>query len=276
MKNIDTTKKIASAFVTLAALCVTTQASAVAGSPGNLIINEYNAVGPAAVLADCPVPGPADPIFGCATGNGGNWIELVVTTNLSSIVGWKVSWENDDSGGHVNNGTITFKDTTSHGKWNNLKAGTIITVRSGDTNDLSYNPCAGASSDYWIRVSADDTTYITQNAVGSFKTDNDCWNARIQDNAVPTPNVIQNWMGEDTGSCNASPVSNPTWAGSGVGNDEVGKLEANPVNSTSNTNYNDGDCSTFGAPNCWSNGLNVQSFDALCDAGCGVNTNNCK
>jgi hypothetical protein len=285
MENI---KKLAGAAIVLGAVGFATQASATVPDPedpsgdlGKLIINEYNAVGPDKKLDDCP--GQPDPVFGCDNNNGGDWLELVVTQNISSIVGWKIYWENGDSGGHPNNGSLTF---ANHAAWTNLKAGTFITLRWNDTTyggpHPSTNTCAGAGSDWWIRVNAADTNYITSATFAGatskgpgLKTDNDCWHAWISDGT----DYVQWWVGEDDDECTNLPGS-LIWAGSGISSREVGKLEANPVGTggNGNTNYNDGDCSSFGGPNCWNNGTGgtqFQNLNALCASGCGSTTSTC-
>lgn len=118
-------------------------------------------------------------------------------------------------------------------------------------------------------ISSSELKYNSTLLSTGFKTDNDCWRGSIQDAASPSA-VVQNWVGENNG-CGSIPAA--TWAGAGLGNLEVGKLEANPVSGTGNTNYVDGDSSTFGAPNYWTGG-GPQSLDALCNNACG-NSNGC-
>jgi hypothetical protein len=64
MKNVNISNKMAGAAIALGVLGFTTQASAV-DSPykGDLILNEYNAVGPEEQLEDCP--SEEDIFFGC-------------------------------------------------------------------------------------------------------------------------------------------------------------------------------------------------------------------
>lgn len=246
---------------------------------------------------------PKEIIFGCVNGNGENWIELVVTEDGTSITGWTVEWKNADDGGHTNNGYFTFVDPADvdpehpdAGMWNALAAGTIIVVQDasnvnvrtptiGTTN--AYNPCAGDSSRWLIVVDATDPDYIdsdTFNGSSSqgpgFKTDNDCWRGRILDGSVGSGDVVQSWVGENQGSNPACPGSLPVgiWQGGGISNNEVGKLEANPVppgGTGGNFNYHDGDSSTFGGPNAWSSGAGIQSLDALCNVACGGNSGCC-
>ena len=73
-KNIKSIKSVVGAMgglIALSALCFTSQASA---AEGDVIINEWNAVGPNKFLED----NGTDTFFGRVAGNGGDWIELVV------------------------------------------------------------------------------------------------------------------------------------------------------------------------------------------------------
>jgi|GEM_PF-3322237 len=287
MKNFKIMKNLAGAAIALGALGFTTQASAAQ----ELIINEYNGVGPEQKLDECDDEG--DHMFGCVVGNGENWIELVVTQDGLDIEDWTVQWKNADSGGHTNNGYFTFVDPPNGdaGMWNNLDAGTVIVVQDSSTINVrtptfggasAYNPCAGDSSRWLIVVDATDPDYIVSDTFdGSssqgpgLKTDNDCWRGRIMNNTT----VVQSWVGENQGSNPSCPGSlgTATWNGGGISNNEVGKLESNPVapGAGTNTNYKDGDSSTFGGPNVWSAGTGIQSLDALCNVACGVVTGCC-
>jgi hypothetical protein len=218
------------------------QASAQADSAekGYVILNEYNAVGPTKYLTGGTVN--TDTTFGVVQGNGGEWLELVVT-NTVNLQGFTIEWDNDD--GSNPHGSLTF---TSHALWSNVKAGTIITIRlDDDDEDYSYSPCS-APVDLWIRVDASNPTYITSSGT-TFKTDNDGWRARILDAGG---DLVQPWVGESANNGTLLGI----WNGSGLGSDEVGKLEANPSTAAANRspmpNYQDGTCSTFGHPNCWS------------------------
>jgi len=266
--------KLAGSALALGALSITTHASATPS--GALIINEWNAVSSSEMLDDCKdSPAQGDQFFGCQNGNGGNWIELIVTQNNLNIQGWTVAWKNNDSGGHPNNGSFTFSNDSL---WASLKAGTIITVHdngsAGYSTLYSGNPCSDHK--WWIDVDVLNTTYIASSSLffgttllgSGFKTDNDCWRGMIKDNAST---VVQNWVGENT-SCGSIPAA--IWAGAGLGNLEVGKLEANPAGGTSDTNYKDGDSGTFGGPNAWTGG-GPQSLDALCNNACGGSNGCC-
>ena len=247
-----TLRKIAIAVTTLSvgALLVTGHAAAdPAFGTGQLIINEYNAVGPEKFLEE-----GHDPAFGNAPvlGNGGDWLELVVVEDHLDISGWRINWENLDPDA----GSLTFTNAWSS---IDLRAGTIITIRrdgGSSVTDASYNPCG--AGDWNIAIDANDTTYVTQSG-HAFKTDNDGWIAQIRDNNNV---LVQDWVGEQG-------LTDPDviWAGSGINSEEVGKLEANPSSAaadpSTNPNYQDGNCSSYGQPNCWNNGLGVQDFDGL-------------
>jgi hypothetical protein len=238
MKNVM--QGMAAMMLAVGTLCFAgTAAAQVNSMPGDLIINEYNAVGPEKILEGTD----GDTFFGFATGNGGDWIELVVTRDGVDLRGWTITWQNDDP----DTGTLTFSNNLL---WSNMQAGTIITARVGDSNDTSFNGCSGG--DWWIRVNANDTTYFSQTG-HAFKTDNDGWRATIKDDLGT---VVQNQVGEN-GETDPSII----WAGSGVGSQEVGKLEANPTANASN--YVDGNCSSFGEENCWNDGASTQNFTSL-------------
>jgi len=83
----------------------------------------------------------ADPTgFGRIQGNGGDWIELVVTEDFTDITGWTLYWENDDTDTSGNDAPIGDDIIGSHpGErgfirfsndpvWTNLRAGTLITI----------------------------------------------------------------------------------------------------------------------------------------------------
>jgi len=126
---------------------------------------------------------------------------------------------------------------TGHPAWSDLRSGTIVTVSQDLPDDVSYDPCAG---DWWINVQAGDLaagTYVTAHA---FPVSNRDWRLKIVDN---------------TGTVRFGPAGEGINPVTGVGGDEVFKLEQDPgpaVNSFSM--YNDGSSSTFGAPNRWNAG----------------------
>lgn len=208
-----------------------------------LILNEFNSVSAGKVLAG------GDTTFGTKAGNGGNWVELVVTTDHLNIQGWKLEWTNSDP----DSGNLIF---TNNALWSDLRSGTIITVREDDTGDpgppvgarptdVSFNP---AGNDWWIEINADDALYIIKN---NFKVDNDDWQGRILD---ASSTVQQGYVGESIGGL--------PWSGSGISSTEVGALLANPTAVNPASGYFDVTYSSYGAPNKISTGV-FQDFSAL-------------
>jgi PEP-CTERM motif len=196
-----------------------------------LILNEFNAVSDTKVIKNSG----SDTTWGVKTGNGGNWVELLVTTDHLNIQGWTLEWDNTDP----DSGSLAF---TNSPLWSDLRSGTIITVREGLTDtgtghvggrptDVSYNPAGG---DWWIEVDTVSSAYI---AAAGFKVDNDNWEMRILDNLN---NVQQDYVGESAGA---------PWSGGGLGSDEVGSLTVTPTAVNPTTGYEDVDYSSYGMPN---------------------------
>lgn len=236
---------------------------------GELVINEYNAVGEGKYLEHDPV-NPwegSDSYFGRIEGNGNNWIELVVNTDHLDIRGWTLNWSNTDP----DSGVVTFSNDA---RWSNLRAGTILTIietlddnvpevdtyYDNDYNDVadsatpgtpinvdtdfSYNPAGG---DFWINAWLSDQALFS---TGTFKVDNDNWQATIKDDLG---NVIEGPLGEGL----------PTWGGGGINSHEIGRLELDPSAAAQPYNYDDADNSTFGAPNDWDDQAFLQDFSGI-------------
>lgn len=256
---------------------------AAAPAHAGLVLNEYNAVGSTKFLKN----DNADTYFGKIEGNGGNWIELVVTSDHLDVRDWQLRWYEKDATadgtaiwdptrtvvGQDGQGIITFANNPI---WSDLRIGTILTISEGmgptgagnlDT-DTSFDMNA---NDWWLHVS---TTYeanqaspllttasnLTGGAAGSFSVGNDNWELTIFD---PSNGVVQGPIGEATSN----------WGGGGIGSDEVGKLEYPEAPATLEdwdnvlgSFYRDGSSSTFGAANAWSSGLFTQDLTVLRDA----------
>ncbi|HWB19234.1 MAG TPA: hypothetical protein VG711_02955 [Phycisphaerales bacterium] len=286
----------------MSATCIGLFVSA-SGAAG-LILNEANCVGPKKWLNNpdsqaCECAGGAacatndDVYFGRVVGNGGDWIELVVTTDHLNIQGWKLEWaETDVAGGanqasgtniwygngNIEQGRLTF---TNNALWADLRAGTIITITEDSTanggldTDTSFDPCSG---DFWININASDSAYITAvNNVngnsdgcagtatvppGTFNVGNDNWQLRIV-NAAGT--VQLGPIGEEF-------QGGAGWLnGTGINSREVVRLSENPSASINNFSYyEDANSSSFGHANRWSETISVsqscsrsQDFRAL-------------
>jgi hypothetical protein len=230
----------------------------------SLILNEWNCVAPENYLDTVDFEGStkADTFFGRVQGNGGDWIELVVTTDRPDLRGWKLIWEYGTNAGS-GQGVIELGD---HPLLASLRSGTIITITESRTaeggldTDLSYDP---ANGDWWINICTRDGGPATASGSislgaeriyleeGEFEVNHNNWQLTIQDAAG---NNVIGPVGEAA----------PGWQGTGINAREVGKLEENPSPFiTPASNYNDGTSSTFGSPNIWSSGLFSQDFSAL-------------
>jgi hypothetical protein len=208
-------------------------------TPVAALLNEYNAVDPGVFLKN----GASDPFWGRVAGNGGDWYEIVVTQDHLDLRDWQLLMTDDTGGPDEFSQSIVL---TQDPIWSDVRSGTILTISEDLPDDVSYDPAGG---DWWINVQANFSgtgTYITNQ---SFTVSNDSWQLRIRD---ALGNVVFGPAGEGV---------NPT---SGVGSDEVFKLEAHPTPFTTPlSNYKDGTSSTFGGPNVWSSGTLTQDFDLL-------------
>jgi hypothetical protein len=281
---------------------------------GELILNEFNAVGSEKYLktadyagstnvdiyfqemADGKHPGKMTGILlnGRIQGNGGDWIELIVTQDHADIRGWQIRWaevgasEADGTdiwygNGNVEQGVLQFSQSSI---WSNLRSGTIITIvdealiyvdkdnqnRTYNVSpsyaeavinlstDTSFNPDA---NDWWINVStktesSSSTPLITSvhNVSGHTSWDWGCGNDNWQIHIDDAGgNLVWGPTGEALGS--------GFWGGSGINSSEAGRLETNPSASATGVDFHDADTSSFGMPNRWGNPENVQDFSNL-------------
>ncbi len=216
--------------------CLVTSATA-----ADMILNEYNAVGDTAFLEN----DGSDPFWGQRLGNGGDWFELVVITDHLDIRGWDLVIDNDVDSPDEEQFILTL---AVDDVWADLRSGTIITVSQDLANNVAdYQPELGR---WWINVRAADTTDGTYITASNFSVSNNMWQLTIRD---ATDQVVFGPAGEGI-----SPVS-------GVGNDEVLKLEADPsaAITAGSLFYNDGASSTFASGNEWNGGADVQDFSVL-------------
>jgi len=218
------------------------------GSATVLLVNEYNAVSPNRFLGS----NASDVFWGRILGNGGDWIELVVVADHLDIRGWQV--EVRDAVGLPGESAQTLT-LSSDPLLADLRGGTILTVGEELPTNASYAP---ASGDWWIHLRAGpsgDGQYVS---ALDFSVSNEQTQITIRD---ASGNLVFGPVGEGV---------HPT---SGVGSDEVFKLEENPAAGvTAFSAYKDGTSSSFGAPNLWSGGTAVQDFSALRAAVSGICT----
>jgi hypothetical protein len=205
----------------------------------SMVINEWNCVSPTKYLEGDGSNNGTDSYFGHVTGNGDNWVELVVVQDHLDLRGWAINWDNKTSKGVVDSGTMSF---TNASIWSDLRQGTIIGLREYDssggdidrTSDISYNPLA---DDWTIFANLNDTNLITK---GHWKIDNDSWKATILN---ATGSTVEGYVGE-SGSGAVYQTSG------GINSQEVGALGINPDVDSSMLDYKaHGSGSTFLAPN---------------------------
>jgi len=224
------------AWLTYAVPSIATAQSAV-------ILNEYNAVDTGKHLDE----NGSDTHFGRAAGNGGRWIELVITGDKLDLRGAELIWRDEDS-----SGTLTLADQPL---WQSLPRGTIVTLLKGDLpSDVSVDPEKG---DYWVHVNTSDRRYV---AGGALQTSNNDYTLTI---AARDGTILFGPVGEGA----------PNWPGGGVNSREVGALIADPSpRITAANGYDDMKSSTFGAPNRWlqNDESMVQDFAALRGGASGI------
>jgi hypothetical protein len=192
-----------------------------------VILNEYNAVDTDEFLKNSN----SDSFFGRVPGNGGPWFELVVTEDHLDMRNWELVMSDDTGGPNETLSSVTFNTSPL---WSDLRAGTILTLATQVPDELAYFPPA---DDWWINLQFPVTTSNTN------------WQLTIKD---------------DTGEIVYGPAGEGVMPLSGVGNDEVFKLEEDPGPYISAVaNFNDGSSSTFGTPNLFSGGTQVQDFGTL-------------
>ena len=233
---------------------------------GGLIMNEYNAVGSTKYLTEVigdPSKG-VDSYFGRVLGNGGNWVEFIVTQDHVDLRGYKLRWAetlNTATNGMdlwygnsaVEQGIVTF---SNNAVWSDMRAGTILTVCEFDASntagakndDFTFDPCNG---DWWINAHTfNNPTYFTTttnktlDVPGNFSVGNNGWLMEIRDKN----------NGLVTAGCGEGGA---LYGGSGVSSTEVCKLEAQASADITNASYDDGDNSSFGSPNSWKDAIFV-------------------
>ena len=200
--------------------------------PG-VILNEYNAVADDARLKS----GGSDPVFGSALGNGGDWFELVVVEDGLDLRGWTFRWSDKDGAG-----SLTVSDVAALA---DLPAGSLITIARDVPDDLTVDPDAG-----------DWSMTFDPGAPGT--------GATVEGDPLSVSN--SDWqlvIGDSGGLVRFGPVGEGASGLSGVGGDEIARLEDDPGRLIAPVSgYDDATESTFGSPN-KTDGGSLQDFSAL-------------
>ena len=191
-----------------------------------LVLNEYNAVSSSNFLK---LDGN-DTYFGRVAGNGGSWIELVVTSTHLNLQNASIKIKED--GNEIFSAKIPeFLSLAS------LRKGTILTI-SNEPTDMSYNPFNAFSDDWKLNINIDDL----EDKIGTFRLSSNNSDITIisEDGTKTRLSTSGEGIGDDI-----------------IDNQEVYKLKTNPNKriSPSNEHYgddNDGEAiSTFGSENQW-------------------------
>ncbi len=226
-----------------------------------IILNEYNGVGTEEYLGggdELEAGAPFDSFFSRIEGNGGAWVEFVVTQNLD-IRKWTLEITNEDS-------TQILK-LADHVALESIPAGTILTFSEGNRYlGTSFNQTSRLNIDgyTWTNIWMHDSividqansTHPTNSPIGSDDTRFTWKNAADEIIYGPSGEKIALSDSNDNG-IGDEPIA--------VGSSEVFRLEANPSASTNplNINYDDGSSSSYGRPNRWSNDSIVQLFNGF-------------
>jgi hypothetical protein len=200
--------------------------------PSPIVLNEWNAVEPDRMVAQ------GDDALGWALGNGGDWIELVVTTDGLDLRGWRLTME--DRIGPA--GELVFTDDPLLAS---LRAGTLLTIAEDLAEDAAYDPDDG---DWRFHLRAADGASGRYISAADFEVTPLDWQLSIWDAA---------------GNLRYGPVGEAVEPVSGLGSSEVGRLEADPTPDLPRADpaFGAGDRSTYGAPNAWGDSVQDLGWD---------------
>lgn len=233
-----------------------------------IILNEYNGVASEFFLGggeEDDIDGDADTQLGRIEGNGGAWVEFLITGDAANpsapvdLRGWTLTISSNDE-----TRTIQFSD---HISLSTFAPGTLLTL----TEEQSTSPSAfalfsnrGSGGYTWSNIWMHDTILIDQDvsshpenpAIGSSDTLFTLRNSA--DEIVYGPSGESVALRDETGNgIGDSTIS--------LNSEEVFKLEANADFGITplNINYDDGSTSTFGQPNIWASNTMTQTFTNL-------------
>ncbi|MDB4265436.1 lamin tail domain-containing protein [bacterium] len=228
-----------------------------------IILNEYNAVAADEFLgggAEDEVDAAVDPRLDRVAGNGGGWVEFVVTGPTGSPVStvdlrnWSLRIENDDA--------VRLLKLADHPSLAAINTGTLLTFTENAFTAASafdIDNQLNTSGFSWTNISVHDPILIDQtNSI------------QPADRVINSSNTRFTWLnGADeivygpSGESIATRDSNANGIGDdpiSIGGSETLRLELNPAATVTpiNINYDDANSSTFGLPNEF--GTVTQSF----------------
>lgn len=203
-----------------------------------VIVNEYNAVSTSAILAQ---DWSFDQRFGRVTGNGDDWIELVVTGDGSAgstidMRGWRIEVLEDGAPA----GTIKL---TNHAFWQSVQAGMILTFTESDTvgggmdTSLSAEDRLALEGWAWSNVHIGDAALVDK--------------ASSSTNIGIVGDATRITIFNDSDGAVAGPYGEGLFSASAVDNTKVFRLTANPLPTVHplNPQFGAADTSSFGHPN---------------------------
>lgn len=203
-----------------------------------VIVNEYNAVSTSGILNQ---DWSFDQRFGLVTGNGDDWIELVVTGDGTAgstvdMRGWRIEVLEDG----VPAGTIKL---TNDANWQAVQAGTILTFTESDTaaggmdtSLLAENRLA-VEGWAWSNVHIGDAVLVDQAASSA--------------NIAIVGNRTRIEILNSSDGTVAGPYGEGLFSAGPVDNTQVFRLAADPLPTIHplNAQFDAADTSTFGHPN---------------------------
>ncbi len=203
-------------------------------APAPIVLNEWNAVSADGWLDQ----DGTDTALGRVAGNGGDWIELLVTAAHLDVRGWTL--EMIDRTGPV--GTLTFTDEPL---LSDLAAGTILTIAMALPEDAAYDPQGGDWRFHLQAGSGGSGRYISAT---DFSVSHREWRLTILD---------------AEGRVQAGTTGEGVSPADGISSSEVGILAADPDDDLrpESADYTASHLSSFGAPNVWPGG--AQDLSAL-------------
>ena len=223
-----------------------------------IILNEYNGVAPESFLGggdEEDVDGEVDTRLGRVQGNGGAWVEFLITGDSANpsdpvdLRGWSLTISSDDE-----TRTIQFSD---HIALSTFAPGTLLTLtEEQDTSPTAFSLFSnrGSGGYTWSNIWMHDPILIDQDA-----------SSHPEDPAISNSNTLFTLRNSaDEIVYGPSGESIAPEAGN-VNAEEAFRLEANADFGITplDINYDDGQSSTFGQPNIWSNNTMTQNFTNL-------------
>jgi len=164
----------------------------------SLLLNEYSAVASNKYLKD----NGDDTYFGRVMGNGGSWLEMVVTRDYLNLQEAKIRVkENCDDIFSANLPTLLPLAY--------LRKGTVITI-SNEPTDMTYSPFAPHAPDWKMNININDLT----NRVGSFN--------------ISSNDIIISIEDKNSTKFLLSPSGEGVWGNHDIDDEEVYKLKAEP------------------------------------------------